>query len=519
LEQPVSARSASATGAASVVGFLVVLEFASGVLQAWLPPLLPSVLRQYGTSAAELNWINVVFLLSTAVCVPLMATLGDRYGHRRLLVVASSLVASGSVVVAVAPTFEILLLGRAVQGPLGAFLPLVFAIIRERAGERTGRAIGLVIGAVAVGGGLGFLLAGTAREHLSLSLTLWIPAAVMICAVPVVVLLVPETTARTTGRIDWAGAALLSAGLVLFLAAVGNGSTWGWTDGRTVAGIVGGVALLAAWVVVEGRVAHPLLDLSLVFGGTLTLPILAGFFYGAELYGSQVAVALFLGLPISTGFGLGLSSGQLGLVLFVFAASAFAGTVLAPRVAERFGSSIALLTGALLAATGYLLTVAAHGSAGVFVLWQVVIGLGNGVVLATLSTQVVTRAPADSVAISSGLFTTARTVGGALSGAAFAAVMAALTTSAPGAGKPVTSEAGYVTVWVVCAALALTVAGLALRQHQARPPTAGPQGGGPATGLAPAEGPQGGGPATGLAPAEARRRARPLSPSRRSGAG
>jgi MFS family permease len=457
------------TSLVTTVGFLVLLEFASGVQQAWLPPLLPSILRQYGTTAAELNWVNAGYLLSTAVCVPLMAKLGDRYGHRRLLIVASSLVAIGSVLVAVAPTFGVLLIGRAIQGPLGAFLPLEFAIIRERAGERAGRAIGLLIGAVAVGGGLGFLLAGVARSHLSLSLTLWIPAAVMILAVPVVVLLVPETTVRTTGRIDWVGAALLSVGLVLFLAAVGNGGRWGWTAPRTVGGVLVGLALLAGWVAFERRVTHPLLDLSLVFRGALSLPILAGFFYGAELYGSQVAVALFLGLPASTGFGLGLTAGQLGLVLFGFGAAAFVGTVLAPRLAERFGGRATLLTGALLTTTGYLLTVAAHGSAGVFVLWQVLIGLGNGIVLATLSAQVVTRAPADSVGISSGLFNTSRTVGGAVSGAAFAAVMAAMVIRLPGVAKPLTVESGYVTVWIVCAALALAVAAVATRFRPAPP--------------------------------------------------
>ena len=458
------------TSAVSVVGFLVVLQFASGVLQAWLPPLLPSILRQYGTTAAELNWTNVVYLLSTAVCVPLMAKLGDSYGHRRLLIIAASLVAIGTVLVAVAPTFGVLLIGRAIQGPLGAFLPLEFAIVRERAGGQPGRAIGLLIGAVAIGGGVGFLLAGITRQHLSLSLTLWIPALVMIAAVPVAALLVPETTVRMAGRIDWGGAALLSTGLVLFLAAVGNGSAWGWADVRTIGGVMGGVALLATWVWFEQRVAHPLVDLSLVLHGPLALPVLAGFFYGAELYGSQVAVALFLGLPASTGFGLGLVPGQLGLVLLVFAAFAFVGTVLAPRLAERFGSARALCAGALLTTTGYLLTVAAHDTAGVFVLWQALIGLGNGVVLATLSAQVVTRAPADSVGISSGMFNISRTVGGAVSGAAFAAVMAALVTQLPGAARPVTSEAGYVTVWAVCAALALTVAGLAMRST---PPTGG----------------------------------------------
>lgn len=468
MERSVAVRPAPASaGLVSVVGFLVVLELCSGVLQAWLPPLLPGFLRAYGVTAAELNWVNAAYLLSTALCVPVLAALGDRYGHRRFLVVAAALVAMGSALVAVAPTFGVLLLGRVLQGALGAFLPLEFAIVRERAGDRAGRAIGLLVGAVAVGGGLGFLLSGVARDHLSLSTTLWIPAAVMIVAVPVAALLVPETTVRTAGRIDWAGALLLGVGLVLLLAAVGNGSTWGWTDPRTVGGVLVGLALLGAWVVLEQRVPRPLVDLSLVVHGALALPVLAGFFYGAELYGSQVAVALFLGLPVSTGFGLGLTPGGLGLVLLAFAAAAFVGTLLAPRLAERSGSRAALLTGALLTASGYLLTVAAHGSAGVFVLWQVLVGLGNGFVLTTLSTQVVTRAPAEAVGISTGLFTISRTVGGAVSGAAFAAVMAAMVTRPPGAARPITTEAGFVTVWVVCAALALTVAALATRL---RPP-------------------------------------------------
>lgn len=471
--------SPTTTRTASVIGFLAVLEFASGMLQGWLTPLLPSILQQYGTTAAELNWVNVVYLLSTAVCVPLMAKLGDLYGHRRLLIVAVLLVAVGAVLVAVAPTFEVLLLGRVFQGALGAFLPLEFAIVRERTGKRAGRAISLLVGALAIGGSLGFLLSGVSREFLSLSATLWVPAVVMILMVPVTVLLVPETTVRGAGRIDWTGAGLLGLGLVLFLGAIGNGSMWGWTDPRTVGGVLGGLALLAAWIAVERRVAHPLVDVRLIVGSGLGLPILAGFLFGAELFGSQAASALFLGLPTATGFGLGLGAGQLGLVLLAFGAAAFVGTVAAPRLAERAGLRAALALGAALAAVGYLLTALAHGSPAIFVVWQVVVGFGNGIVLAVLSTLVVDRAPADAVGISSGVFNTARTVGGAMSGATFAAVMAAMLTLPPGAEKPITSEAGYVTVWLVCAALALGVAAIAARSAPRAPApslTPAPQG-------------------------------------------
>jgi MFS family permease len=455
----------AAPGTLSVVGFLVVLEFASGLLQGWLTPLLPSILQQYGTTAAQLNWVTVAYLLSTAVCVPLMAKLGDLYGHRRLLVVAVVLVAAGAVLVAVAPTFEVLLLGRALQGPLNAFLPLVFAIVRERTGARAGRAVSLLIGAVAIGGSLGFLLSGVSREFLSLSATLWVPAVVMILTVPVTALLVPETTVRGSGRVDWAGAGLLSLGLVLLLTAVGNSGGWGWTDARTVGGVLGGVVVLVAWVVVERRVAHPLVDVSLLLRGGLGLPVLAGFLFGAELYGSQAAGALFLSLPPGTGFGLGLAPGQLGLVLLAFGVAAFVGTVLAPRLAERRGAGTALAVGSALTALGYVLTALAHGSTAVFVLWQVLIGIGNGTVLAVLSTLVVGRAPADAVGISYGVLATARTLGGAVSGAVFAAVMASIVVLPPGAARPTTAEAGYVTVWLVCAALALGVTAIAVREQ------------------------------------------------------
>jgi MFS family permease len=456
-------RSADArAGTASIVGFLLVIEFASGLTQGWLSPLLPSILQRYDTTAANLNWVNAVFLLSSAVCVPLMSKLGDAFGHRRLLTIAAALVAIGSVLVAVAPTFGILLLGRAIQGPLLAFLSLEFAIVRERAGHRAGRAIGLLVGSLALGGSVGLLLAGQTREHLSLSTTLWVPATLMIVMVPVAAFLVPETTLRTPGRIDWTGAGLLSLGLVLLLAAVGNGSTWGWTDAGTLGGIGLGIVVLAAWIMVEQRVAQPFVDVSLILRGRLGPPVLAGFFAGAELFGSQAAGALFLGLPASTGIGLGLTAGQLGLVLLVFGLAAFVGTWLAPRLAERVGNRAALVLGAALTAAGYVLTALAHDTVEVFLIWQVMVGVGNGLVLATLSSYVVTRAPADAVGISSGLLNTARTVGGAVSGAAFAAVMAALATRLPGVAKPVTTEAGYVTVWLVCAALAAAVAILAL---------------------------------------------------------
>ena len=469
----------AAAGTASVVGFLVVLEFTSGLLQGWLPPLLPGILQQYGTTAAELNWVSAVYLLSSTVCVPLMSRLGDLYGHRtaagrRRGPRRDRVGAGGRRPDVRGPPART---GR--PGPAGRVPP---AGVRDRPGaggrERSGRAIGLLVGALAVGGSLGLLLAGLTHQYLSLSATLWVPAVLTILAVPVAALLVPETTVRTSGRVDWAGAGLLGLGLALLLVAVGNSGPWGWSDVRTLGGIVAGSPRSRPGSRSSGASDTRSWTCRWSCGAGGAVPLLAGFLIGAELFGSQAAVALFLGLPASTGFGLGLAPGQLGLVLLAFSAAAFVGTVLAPRLAERVGSRTTLVSGALLTAAGYLLTALAHGSVGAFLVWQVLVGAGNGLVLAALSAHVVAHAPVDAVGISAGLFNTARSVGGAVSGAAFAAVMAALSVRLPGDPRAITSEAGYVTVWLVCAALALGVVGLATapasRSGRSRP--VGPRG-------------------------------------------
>ena len=110
--------------AAGAVGFLVVMELGSGILQGWLSPLFSSIGEHHGVSAASLNWISAAYLLATVLVVPLLSKLGDIHGHKRILMIATAIVAAASVLVAFAPNFELFLLGRAIQAPLAVFLPL-----------------------------------------------------------------------------------------------------------------------------------------------------------------------------------------------------------------------------------------------------------------------------------------------------------------------------------------------------------------------------------------------------------
>ncbi|WP_433676972.1 MFS transporter [Microbacterium gorillae] len=463
---PPGTTTPSRTAFRGVVGFLVVMELGSGMLQGWYPVLLAAIGSEFDVGAAQLNWVSAAYMLATVVCVPILAKLGDRYGHKRLLMISTALVALGSIVVALAPNFGVLLIGRALQAPLAAFLPLEFAIVRNRDEKSAGRSIGKLVGALTFGAAIGALGSGLLYGAIGdLRAVLWVPAIFLALCVPVVAFLVPESTVRATGRTDWLGASLLGIGLLATLGGISNASTWGWTNPMTWLVILGGIALLAVWIFVEKRVAHPLIDVTFLAKGGIGLPLVIAFLFGAQLFGSQSASSVFvLSDPDAVGFGLGLTAASVGLISLAAALSAFVASILGDRTAGRIGSKGTLVLGGLLVTVGYLPFLLLSSSTTAVIAGMIIGGLGNGLLISVLPTIVVKRAPADSVGIASALYNTSRTAAGAVAGAVFALIMASfvLTIGTGDAAVVTTSFAGYVAVWSVCAAIGVAIAALSL---------------------------------------------------------
>lgn len=470
VSSPSTSTPKVAAGASATVGFLVIMEGGSGLLQGWFAPLLTSLSEAFGASAAAMNWVSAMFLLVSVLCVPVLAKLGDILGHKRILAAAAVAVAVGSYVVAFAPNFEVLLIGRALQAPLIAFLPLEFAIVRHRDPDHAGRSIGRLVGALTLGavvGGLGsgFLL----QQFGSLLAVLLVPAVFMTLCIPVVLFLVPETTVRKSGAIDWAGALLLGIGLLLLLGGVSNGNTWGWSSPLTLVSIVVGLVLLVAWIMVERKVSFPLVDLQLLLRGGIGLPIIVATLFGAQLFGAQTPSALFLRAdPATLHYGFGLDSGLAGLVIALFSFAMFVGATFSDRVSQAIGGARAVMYSGFLAAVAYLLMVFAPGTAATFTVWLVLSGIANGVIIGALPTIVVNRAPEDSVGIASALYNTSRTAAGAVAGAVFALVMSSFMTTdtSGGSATEVSSQFSYQAVWVICAVICVVLAVLAGRMER-----------------------------------------------------
>src|SRR3712207_8028892 len=99
-----------------LVGYLVFVEFTSGVLQGYYIPLLTDIARDLGVHDADVNWLEAAQLMLSAIAVPILAKLGDLHGHRRMLLASAAVVAASTVVLALARDFPLFLVAWAFQG-------------------------------------------------------------------------------------------------------------------------------------------------------------------------------------------------------------------------------------------------------------------------------------------------------------------------------------------------------------------------------------------------------------------
>ncbi|MFJ4680917.1 MFS transporter [Kitasatospora sp. NPDC088783] len=459
-------RPAPSSAAPSAVPLLALVEFASGVLQGGFPILLPRLGEHLDLRASDLSLALGAEFLVSGVAVPLTSRLGDLYGHRRLLRATVLLTLLGFTVTALAPDLPVLLAGRALSGFLACWLPLEFAVLRDRLGEeRGGRAVGPLVGALTVGSTLGALaVGGLGADPAATRPLLWALAALPLLALPVVWRLVPESETRAAGRIDWAGAGLLSLGLTLLLAGLGAS---GVLPGAVVLPLLAaGALLLALFVRQELRAAEPMVDVRLL-ARRATAPVFGlSFLLGCALYGAQGPTLAFQAAePAETGYGLGAVPLVLGLLVLPQTVAATLGAVTAHRLVRRHDAPAVLGSGFALCAAGYGTIALGHAAAWQFVLGGALAGYGAGLGLSLLPALLMRRLPADQTGIGTGVYNTLKSLAGAAAGVVAAAVLDHLVLRAE-----VPAEGAYTLVWTGCAvlcALGVPVA-LALRAPRGR---------------------------------------------------
>lgn len=192
-----------------------VLAFGVGsfsLLQSTAVPTLPLIQEELGASQAAASWILTAFLLSASVATPIAGRLGDARGKKKVLIGSLLLLAVGSLLAAVSTNMDMMILARVVQGASGGALPLSFGILRdELPDEHVYTAISLTSSLLAVGFGLGIVIAGPIVESLGYHWLFLMPMVASAVAVAGVLFLVPESRVKSRERIP-ALPAILMAG-------------------------------------------------------------------------------------------------------------------------------------------------------------------------------------------------------------------------------------------------------------------------------------------------------------------
>lgn len=387
----------------------------SALSQTMVVPALPAIQNETQATAGTLVWVITAFLLIGAVSTPLATKLGRIYGNRLLTVVLTAACGLGSAMAGygvMKGNIEIVVCGRALQGLSAGVVPLSFAIVREHAPPpRVGMGVVLLSSMLALGGALGLPLGGVIVDSGGVA---WIFAfSVVTSAASIIALLlvVPESTRVSGGRIDVPGAILLALGLGALLMGMSNGQIWGWP----VAGVLGlsGVAIMFGFVVFERRRAEPLVDISLLAGLALRRTNIATFLIGYGVFGSFFLLPLLLQVPAGEG-GLGFSATQAGLMAMPVAVVNFAVSPLLAILARKRGPRFPVILGCVVGAITMALIALAPASLSLLLIASVLWGIAFSAGMAAISNLVVQLVEPEQTGETTGINIIIRNVGSAL---------------------------------------------------------------------------------------------------------
>jgi MFS family permease len=445
-----------ATGGSRSGLLVAVLSFCGivvSLMQTLVVPLVPDLPRLFHDSAANTSWVITVTLLAAAVSNPVSGRLGDMYGKRRVLLVTLAMLVAGSIIVALSDALLPVIAGRALQGCAIGVIPLGISIMRdELPPERLGAAMALMSATLGIGGAIGMPLGAYIIEHADWHAMFWMSAGIGVLDILLVLLFVRESSLRSPGRFDLAGAAGLATGLVCVLLAISKGGVWGWGSGPTLGTAAAGVAIQLLWGGYELRRAEPLVDLRISSRRPVLLTNLASILVGFSIMVMMLVLPQVLQSPRGTGYGLALSLMGSGLCLAPGGVMMMLLSPVSASISRARGPKAALMIGAAVMGVSYAAGVFLTGGVWQIVLVSTAIQAGLALAYAAMPALIMDSVPETETAAANGLNALMRSIGTSASSAVTSAVLAGMTM--PYAGTTVPTLRGIQAALAIATAAA-----------------------------------------------------------------
>ncbi|QDY89121.1 MFS transporter [Arthrobacter sp. UKPF54-2] len=412
-----------------------IMEALTGLLAAFFTAIisstivanaLPTIMSELKGTQTDFAWVITAALLANAATTPIWGKLADLFDKKFLVQLSIVIFVAGSVMAGLSETIPLLLTARVIQGvAMGGLTALAMAIIGSIIPPRDrGKYSGYMGAVMAVGTAGGPLLGGFIVDSpLGWRWTFFVCVPLAIIALILLQITLKLPHVRRPAKIDWLGSILLTSGvslLLIWVSFAGNPDYYDWWSWQSAAMVGGGVALLALLVLVESRVAQPIIPLKIISERTTALAILASVAVGVAMFGSST----FLGQYFQV--ARGASPTEAGLLTLPMIAGNLIGSVLSGQLISRTGKwKRYLIAGSILLIGGLGLAGTIDHTTELWLagIYTAVLGLGLGLLMQNLVLAVQNTVRATDIGTASASVAFFRSVGGAIGVSVLGAVL------------------------------------------------------------------------------------------------
>ncbi len=236
---------------------------------------LQKMTKTFPTVGGNINWAVIILGVVGASATPLVGKASDIWGKKRLLLLCGLIFLVGAVIDATTTNWTLFLIGRGLSALAIATQFIAYGLVRDLMPRKyVPIGIGMIGAGVGFSGAIAPLVGGYLVDHFQWQAMFWFLAIYTVVLTPLVIFLVPESKIRVRERIDPIGAITLSAGVLFVLLYLDNGQNWGWARPSSLAWLIGGLVLVAAFFAVESRIRQPIMDMKLLANPKVSIVML-----------------------------------------------------------------------------------------------------------------------------------------------------------------------------------------------------------------------------------------------------
>jgi MFS family permease len=360
----------------------------------------------------------------------------------------------GSLLAATTTSFALLIVARVLQGSATAIFPLALSVIRDQVPpEKLPGAMALVSSTLAFGSGLSLVVTGllTQGSHPNYHSIFWVSAGLSLLSLVAALLLVPHRGDAPGGRIDYLGTLALAGFLVLLLLGISQGHDWGWTTGKTLCCFAGAVLVAMLWVLVERKVASPLVDLQMFTQRQVALTNLSGLLFGFAMFAQFIGISYLVQMPHQLA-GYGFTASVLRASIEYLLPSSLVALIAAPAgglLVSRTSAVATLTLGGVSGVVGFAWLAFAHGSTVGVILASLLTGTSIALGYAAMPALIAESVPLHQTGIANGINSISRSIGSSIASAVVTSLLASKSIEHLPAGVPPLPQQSQFTITFV----------------------------------------------------------------------